>query len=333
MFNDWLTRRMMAGAGGKKYIEFADTNVESVIVGRFGDGTGLTYAAAAQITELPYRLFRNNTSIVTFDELEYFTGLTTIAQDCFSGCTNLTSLKLPENITTIGLSAFSGCTSLSIEVYLPNLTSIARGSFYNTGITKVRNLGRVTTIPGASGQATRCFGSCASLTEVVLPSTVTTIEQGAFYNCTSLTTINLPQTITSIGANAFQNDPIAVEINLPNLTTVGDAAFQSTGITRVVNLGTITTISGATNSSAVFNNCSALTSIVFPATITNIGYATIARCPNLASWTVLASTPPTFGAQPDNVFEHIYVPAASVADYKAASGWSSYASIIEAIPS
>lgn len=322
---------MMAQQGGPKYIEFADANVESVIVGRFGDGTGLTYAAAAQITELPYRLFRNNTSIVTFDELEYFTGLTTIAQECFSGCTNLTSLKLPESITTIGASAFTSCSSLSIEVYLPNLTSIGRGAFYLSGITKVLSLGSVTTITGASGRATHAFGDCTALTQVVLPSTVTTIEMGAFFNCTSLVSINLPSTITSIGSAAFQNAPISVEINLPNLTSIGTSAFQNTAITKIVNLGTVTTISGTTYSQAVFYNCPYLTSAVLPNTVTNIGYSTFSNTPLLTELTVLAVTPPTLGAQPNNALAHIYVPSASVTDYQ--TSWSAFASIIEAIPS
>jgi hypothetical protein len=49
---------------------------------------------------------------------------------------------------------------------------------------------------------------------------------------------------------------------------------------------------------------------------------------------VKATTPPAFDRSFDDAssLEHIYVPAASVDDYKAAAGWIGYASIIEAIP-
>lgn len=84
-----------------------------------------------------------------------------------------------------------------------------------------------------------------------------------------------------------------------------------------------------------FYYCSALTSITIPSSVTSIGQSTFYGCSSLASVTVEATTPPTAGA---SLFYNthadlvIYVPAGSVDTYKAASGWSDYASRIQAIP-
>ena len=79
-----------------------------------------------------------------------------------------------------------------------------------------------------------------------------------------------------------------------------------------------------------------LTGITFPSTIKYIGKYAFARILGVKSVKVLATTPPTlaatnFAASRDSDFK-IYVPSASVSAYKAATTWSSYASIIEAIP-
>lgn len=79
-----------------------------------------------------------------------------------------------------------------------------------------------------------------------------------------------------------------------------------------------------------------LTSIEIPNTVTSIGNTAFAFCSNLTSITVESETPPAlngnifFGTSDSLV---IYVPAASVDTYKAASGWSTYADRIQAIPS
>ena len=78
-----------------------------------------------------------------------------------------------------------------------------------------------------------------------------------------------------------------------------------------------------------------LTSVTIPDSVTGIGTTAFYECSNLTSVTVEATTPPTLG---EAVFDNthisliIYVPSQSVNAYKAASGWSDYASRIQAIP-
>ena len=84
-----------------------------------------------------------------------------------------------------------------------------------------------------------------------------------------------------------------------------------------------------------FFSCGSLTTVSLPSTITSLGNNAFSYSSNFNTLICKATLPPTFG---DFVFEyvtaveHIYVPSANVATYKAAAGWSDYATIIEAIP-
>jgi hypothetical protein len=113
-FDTFLLRRF---SGAKSaYIEFADTTVASICASTWGDGTGLTYARAKSITTLG-TAFKGNTSIVSFDELQYFTGLTTIDNYAFQDCTALAQVTLPPTLSVVGQYAFNGCTSLATVNY------------------------------------------------------------------------------------------------------------------------------------------------------------------------------------------------------------------------
>ena len=64
-------------------------------------------------------MFRNNTEITSFDELQYFTGLTSIEDYAFYGCNSLTSVVLPATLNSIGAMSFAMCSSLSGTLTIP----------------------------------------------------------------------------------------------------------------------------------------------------------------------------------------------------------------------
>ena len=108
-------------------IEFADANVKAICVANWdtnGDGE-LSYAEAAAVTSLG-ELFKGNTEITSFEELQYFVSLTSINNYAFDGCSGLTgSLIIPEFVASIGRYAFSNCSGLTGSLILPNtVTSI-----------------------------------------------------------------------------------------------------------------------------------------------------------------------------------------------------------------
>ena len=83
-----------------------------------------------------------------------------------------------------------------------------------------------------------------------------------------------------------------------------------------------------------FGECSSLTTVTLPSTIMDLGGQAFGFS-GLTTITINATTPPSYGSGLFDYSEnlaHIYVPAASVAAYKAAEGWSAHASIIAEIP-
>lgn len=145
-----LRRFAMMGSMKKDYIQFEDPEVERICIANFSsDGIGVTYRDAATVTSLS-TVFRGNEDIVTFNELEYFTSLTSITAGssssslgAFGGCTSLQSIKIPNNVRTIGAYSFYNCTSLE-EIIIPSsVTSLGNYSF--EGCTNLVNLTHLST--------------------------------------------------------------------------------------------------------------------------------------------------------------------------------------------
>lgn len=147
------------------------------------------------------------------------------------------------------------------------------------------------------------------LVDIVIGDCVTDISFFAFSGATSLENVTFGNSIASLNISAFQNCESLTSIDLPDsVTTIATSAFRDCISLTTVNIGTgITTIDGSS-----FQSCSSLTSV-----------------------TINATTPPTLGfmAFESTNYCPIYVPSGSVDTYKAASGWSTYASRIQAIPS
>ena len=148
------------------------------------------------------KVISSDGGIIFFDR--YFTS---IWENAFNGCINITSITLPDDLTSIGEGAFYGCSSLT-SISLPDdLTTIGNNMFFG----------------------------CSSLRSIILPESVTSIGDHAFCICSSLTSISLPESVTSIGHNAFRFCSSLTSITLPeNLTTIGDLEFGScTSLTTV----------------------------------------------------------------------------------------------------
>ena len=214
----------------------------------------------------------------------------------------LISAVINECITRIGDQAFQDCEILT-SVTIPNsVTIIGRRAFLGcTSLSSITIPNSVTSIMEVA------FNGCSSLTSVTIGNSVTSIGTSAFSGCSSLTSIEIPSNVTTIGENAFCYCTSLSSITIPNsVTSIGDLAFEA---------------------------CSGATSLTIGSGVTSIGTWAFDYCISLASITVNAITPPTLGT---DVFEGstcpIYVPSESVNTYKAASGWSAYASRIQPIP-
>ena len=207
-------------------ISFADSNVKAICVNNWdtnGDGE-LSETEAAAVTSLG-TVFKGNTNIRTFNELSYFTGLTSTGSSAFYGCTALTSVTLPVNLTIIGSTAFYNCYALTSLTIPSSVTNISVNAFSGC-----RSLSSIKVASGNTTYDSRnnCNAIIKTSTNTlvvgckntVIPSTVTALEGYAFRGCTGLTSITIPSGVSSIGNYTFYQCAALTSVTVENPTPV-----------------------------------------------------------------------------------------------------------------
>lgn len=295
-------------------IVFADEKLKDRLVTKFdtnGDGE-LSYKEAAAVTSFEGAI--TIATISSFNEFQFFTGLTSIPKECFKNWAKLESIILPNTITSIGDSAFYGCSALH-GITIPN---------------SVKSIGN------------NVFNGCSSIISIELPNSITRIEQRTFYNCISLKAISIPKSLNYIGKEAFAkcyemtkiyvesltswlniqcteygshplfNDEVEGElyiagneltdVTIPkeittirtnafkncthiskvtihnNVSSIGESAFYRTNTSNIVIPESVRTIG-----SHAFAICTKLTSISLPESVTELGDDAFFKCESLVS--------------------------------------------------
>ena len=172
------------------------------------------------------------------------------------------------------------------------------------------------------------------ITSVVVPSTITTLGSSAFYSCTKLTHITFEgSNITTTGTYVFaycSSIVNTIDVLPSSLTSINTALFNyCSGLRRVDLPSNLTTIGAS-----AFQYANNIEEVNIPASVTSLdANAFLGASRNGMVLTCLATTPPTCGnANTLNTnITAIYVPDASVNDYKTAQYWSTHASIIKGI--
>lgn len=114
-------------------IVFADESVKDLCLANWdSDGNGsVSYAEAAAVHDLG-TVFMGQ-GITSFDELRFFTGLTSIGANAFSNCTGLISISIPANVSSIGANAFSNCQALTSIKLEPTVPPVLGSNALSTG--------------------------------------------------------------------------------------------------------------------------------------------------------------------------------------------------------
>ena len=260
--------------------------------------------------------------------------VTSIESYAFGGCKGLTSIDIPNNVTSIGYGAFEGCFGLT-SVTIPNsVTSIGEYAFYNcSGLASINIPNNVTSIGDYA------FYNCSGLASVIIPNSVTSIGEYAFCLCSSLTSITIPNSVTSLGRDAF--DETAWYNNQPDgLIYVGKIVYKHKGQvppTISIKEGTLGIADCA------FSYCGYLTSVIIPNSVISIGQnafsfgARIVGCVYCYAEKVPSTDGNVFGISSEGFYNGagfipcntiLYVPYASIDEYKATDPWNRFYSII-----
>ena len=270
-----------------------------------------TMEEALNVEKIPDEAFSDNSSLTHMDELRYFNNLNEIGNMAFMGCTNLTSIIMPEqpnyNINIMRF-AFDHTGLLEFDSGPGGILSVnGWDQFINC-----KNLERVTLrnnwyIPSNT------FSGCINLKEITINQfglNGIIIQDLAFRGCKKLTTINTNSEIVFIGWRTFEDCYLLDHLLLSINSYTGDEIYATT-----------------------FYNCTTLSSIIIPSSVRNIGEGAYYNCTNLMTIYSYAVTPPeVFVNSKTNIDSFynvprsatVYVPQGSGNAYRNADVWRDF---------
>ncbi|MBQ6079118.1 MAG: leucine-rich repeat protein [Muribaculaceae bacterium] len=223
--------------------------------------------------------------------------VTGIGDNAFEGCTDLTTITIPNSVTWIGEYAFYGCTNLfgsngNYYFFLPENIALIREYAFgggnaiiqfevdpnneyfscHNGVLYNKNKTKLISFPSGS--------TLTVLTSSFFPSTLTTIGNGAFGDCHQLTGLEIPGSVTQIGGWAF-------------------------------------------------DGCTGLKRVIIPESVTTIGTCAFRYAYNMETVICLISTPPTIDDEAFSCFNiaTLVVPPSSLTAYRNASEWKRFTAI------
>ena len=293
--------------------------------------------------------------------------VTTIPDYAFFRCSGLTSVTIGNSVTSIGEYAFRGCSGLTSMTIPNSVTSIGNAAFCGcsglTSVTVDKNNGKYDSRDNCNAIIDTSTNTLiVGCKNTIIPNSVTSIGDGAFYGCSGLTSVTvdknngkydsrnncnaiidtstnklivgcknttIPNSVTSIGYGAFNGCSGLTSVTIPNsVTSIGESAFDyCSGLTSVTIPNSVTSIG-----KCAFYYCSGLTSVTIGNSVTSIGDRAFSGCSGLTKLVSLAVEPPTCdnGAfkEVDKTSCQLLVPEESINKYKTADQWKEFLNIL-----
>ncbi len=289
----------------------------------------------------------------------------TVGIEAFEYTMKLKSLDIPESIIHTGWLAFARAGFE--EIVIPASCSVWEYGEGTAVFQECENLRKATFAPGTTRIPDRIFFGCTALRSIIMPDEVKEIGAGAFAGCYALADLHLPASLEAIHARMFQSCPLR-ELEIPAaVKEVGEAALLATLLTKLTVNSANKKFDSRDNCNAIIrtadNTLVAATDGTFiPETVDSIaemafveldgihsvtlpkGLKSIAPYAfhNLNNLTIITSyiTNPA-GVLKENGFSSdwetvtpqntatLYVPAGTLAAYKADAEWGKFKHIVE----
>ena len=276
------------------------------------DGVNLWASDCRAVTSLPSGI----TELTTFDEFQYFTGITSLG----GTFKNLMSIKLPESLTSLMAYFSNVLNKIRLSSKLDNIyfysqiraliidiggnTSIKSFSHslicYNKFVTDSNNerYEVIDNLLCTKDAKNKICVKGVNVKNVVIPDGVTSLGDNCFNSCTSLTSITIPSSVTSLGGSCFVGCSSLTSITIPS---------------------SVTSLVGS-----CFSDCSSLTSITIPSSVTSLNDSCFPNCVKLTKIYFDALTPPDiFSGTFRSWYGKVYT--VNYTAYQQATNWSAIA--------
>lgn len=238
--------------------------------------------------------------IVIPSELEGFP-VTAVADDAFSGNTDITICVIPDSVKSIGERAFSTCPALStitlgsgvtkigdyaftacpalsyIDVNKDNPTySNINGCLYENGSDLLLYAGPADAVINKGTKTVRkgAFFGKADIVSVAFPDSVTVVDDNAFAGCLSLKSVDIPDSVTTLGKGCFMSCSALETVSLSSsVKSIPENCFHScTSLRNAPFPDSITSVGNG-----AFYSCAGMSNIYLPASVKTIGSEAFGR--------------------------------------------------------
>ena len=233
-------------------------------------------------------------------------GTRIICNKAFSTCTSLTSIVIPHSVVSIGDGAFSGCLlleyiSISKSIICLNgnpfsdwngkLECLSPNFIYADDVLFNKDKSEIVSfrnqkiesyiIPNSvTSIGDDAFFGCRSLSNIVIPDSVTSIGDGAFFCCRSLSNIVIPDSVISVGDWTFCGCRSLSSMVIPDgVSSIGVCTFSyCRSLSSIVIPDSVSSIG-----ICAFMDCCFLSNIVLPNNVTSIGNGAFLGCRSLSN--------------------------------------------------
>jgi len=314
------------GKDGTKYGILTTYGADTIPEDAFKNNVRLqSFISPSSVTGIGISAFN---SCILLKSVQLNDGIKIIGNDVFSSCNSLSIFTLPNSLEEIGIYSFLGCYALPEIIFPSTLKKIGAHAFEGCNFKTLSFPSSVQTIDDGA------FYVCNKLESVILPTSLTSISSGLFINCPKLSTVILPTSLIEIKDFAFSGCANLKSISFPStLTTIGSYSFFECKSLTSVNIPQTSALNSI--NSYAFGSCTALTSIDIPENIISMSDYAFNGCSAISSIHVYSAIPLNLSSSL-NVFSGINktnctlnIPSGTMSAYLNALVWQDFLNILE----